>query len=247
MESSVNILESARQLYNLAIGNYRDHLLKVGHLIHDYVVAVLTETSQYSHSHPKRVGRNRNTALKTMAETLGCDDAKVRTMLCTSMAVALFNPKNAPLKDVRYTNLAQFRLLIHRRREGKSGMDVTPIEQEQWFIKPDLHEQGSKLFQMAVDGRITLSALKEKLRALARIAYADSLRERDDEDDEVPVESTMEDTRAHDWYRRCGPEALVNASVGDAADAIWELLQVTSSPRSVLQKLADRLRLNVAG
>lgn len=143
MDRASELLERARSVYAACLRQYRDGLLEVGRLLHEFVLA--------------RVGTGgpRKRAVLEAAEGLGIDGDRVRRLIATAMVVEYLGG-GLPL-GAGIGHHAIYRFFVFVERPDVRG--------EVWRAKPAFREAATGLFKRAaLEGWGQDMARKEAMR-----------------------------------------------------------------------------------
>jgi hypothetical protein len=240
MSDAAQILEQARELYRQGIANHRDCLLKVGELLHKFVLEKLRESEQSTYNVRIRLKQTREAFIHQAADSLQTDIQDIGRLIGASMVAELLAPPEG-LGAIPWATIHRFCRFVCRHRMSKGewvsfrvGIPVIPSQQETWMIKEGFEESAKELFARAV------SEVWAKPRAEAEVV-------RLFRDDGVPVHRGSRKDRkrtASSPVRRTTGQQFNSAraaSPGDVADMCMELIEAAAEPAAVIARLRGLL------
>lgn len=229
---SGDLLEQAKALYLSGVAAYRDALLDVGRLLHQFVLARLEEGDGLSEESRFKARLTRRAVVETAATALGVNRQRVNNLIVTAMAADLLG--GGIVGDMGIQAIYRFRVYV-RRRHGLRGVDAgrrngPPVsDMERWEIKPGFEKKAKAEFERAVTQGYT--QLDAKMAADKSGAAKPTMSRRKN-----PFRSDERAT-AVETVRKSAKQA----SPGDVADLCMEIIGATADPRATALALQARL------
>lgn len=161
MTDSKTILEQAAGIYLAAGKQYRDAMLQVGRLLHEYVLARLREGDLLNEAERREAGATRSRAVLDAARRLGVRAGRVNELIRTAMAEQLLG-EGRGAGDLSYASVRHFGVLVARRRHkevrrsraGKAARrpdQPEPSDREVWVAREIKHGDPKALFRKHVE------------------------------------------------------------------------------------------------
>lgn len=242
--TAAEILDEAAALWASSRKRYRDETLRVGRLLHDYVLAWLREAEALPQDVRNAKKLSREYATKTAADRLGVTGARINSTIHHAMIVVLLSNDGdcggLSLSAVRY-----FRVLVRRRRckltDARANPSderpdrIAPSGREVWEVLPRYAETGPELFRRAARESWKHDEVRSAVALLtAKSAKAAKASESSPRRDPSP-------TRIH------GPERVDLRSLArvaaprDLAEMIVSMISEADDPGGVLDLVVERL------
>jgi hypothetical protein len=224
------LLERARQLFHSAEAAYRDSLLQVGRILHEFVLAYLHESDGGVSK------RTRRQAIFTIMGRLGVSHNKVNYLISAAMVVELLS-EGGDIGGLGWNPIARFSRFIQRNRIGQDAYQMRKNgllpSAEEWVVKPKFDGAAQDLFRRAV---------RENLTTAAARAFVLQLDGRTDNGREARsrVRMTRERQEALDVLR----SMATAGNPRDVAEVIFEAVKESEDPRILaahLQQLVNAM------
>lgn len=164
------LLAGVKQVYRRVDGAYRDGMVRVGELLHEFVLAYLRQGDGRCDSYRSQQGISRRMAIQMAATALVVRPKLVRDWIAISQVKQLLAPEGQ-LGSLSYAALRGCRPLVMRcileRRHGTKAMSGSSAwvvsARETWLVKPP--EQATRqLFQQILTENWGYVQIKEALR-----------------------------------------------------------------------------------
>lgn len=164
LTSALEILEKAAAIYSQSRAEYRDGLLKVGAILHDFVLAHLREGDRLmdqpnGEKYRLEGGFTRRRAIHIAEERLRRKPGVIQNWISAAMVVDLLS-KDRAVGPLSYGAILLFSRFIQRRIAGIKHLNgkrvmpgrlgYKPSEGEQWMVRPQFDGRAQTLFQQAV-------------------------------------------------------------------------------------------------
>lgn len=150
-KSSKVLLDKVEQIYRAAVSNYRDEMLRVGQLLHDYILASAEEAGPLSFKGRLKVGACREFWTKAAATRLGASPDWINKAIRASAAVSLVLGDDPDLGSISYATVRVMGAVVvrpsgHIQRDPNYLADgeITFAEKETWEFHPALGEAKAK-------------------------------------------------------------------------------------------------------
>lgn len=234
-----SLLTKAAALYKRAEMDYRDNLLSVGRLLHEFVFTSLRATDGRWRQHRPVT---REGLMAEAAKKLDVRLHRVTELIIPAMTVDLLSGKGG-YGNLGIRSLLRFGVLIHRPQRGTETTQASLYET--WEIKPEYNESGPALFRRAVAECWSMERVEQEIektlgrevvrrpRVKACHEPKPALRSRaDDMDEEDHLFPTMEGILG----------ALARASPGDVANQCLKIVLANEDPWQVAQRLIVELQ-----
>jgi hypothetical protein len=238
-EQSLDLLARARQVYEQAELSYRECMLKTGQLLHEFILAKLSERGTAPPPRRSRHTWSREECIKLAASELGCDTDRVNVMIQTAMAFVLLG-EGADPGALPFGVLMAFGVFVERRKQWGEGCErpdrlagSSAEEYETWQIKPGMEERGKGLLRRAIAECWVQTKAYAECRPGTKPTGVHQSRKR--------AKASKEDLQC----RMPTPplaQMAAHASVGDVADMCLELIRAAEDPRAVAEKLLPELQ-----
>ena len=146
--SATTILDKAAQVWVASRTDYRDAMLRVGRLLHEYVLARLNEGARRMH------------ATREVAERLKIRVLQVNMLMCAEKAVELLGAGDAG--ELPWSGIKEFRITVQRDREKRGRRDRSP-GQESWVV---VVPEAAELFRRAASEGWDVLKIRHAVRTI---------------------------------------------------------------------------------
>jgi len=240
MDDCEKILDQAADLFRESSANYRDKILSVGRMIHEYILAKLERGRLVNEEKRLLTGCARNKIVSACANRLEITRARMNELIVDAMVVDLLGG-GLPLGNLSHGSIHRFRVFIRRlngekqlpgrSKPGKRAGDAVVSGREKWVIKEGFRETAPELFSLAVlEGWTQWEALK-RVKILFRGSEAT-----------IPIRKPPPGSSKHETQK---PQedlsqmkrASAKAGPGDVADMCMELISAAEDPLAVIARL----------
>jgi hypothetical protein len=246
--TSESLLAEADKLYRQASGQYRDGIICVGRLLHEFVIAYLIEGDSLPNHRRHKAKITRKTGVRLAAERLGVKPDRVHHLILIAMSADLLSD-GGNVGNLAAETIYRFRVFICRVGFGDAkGLSSTVREIsrcETWEVKPEFHDVAKKMFRRAVvEGWGQIKATDEIKKVFGsrpnprrrsnnyravKVADTDRADDIDEEDHNFP---TMEGVLG----------SLAKASPGDVSNECLKIVLASEEPWQVAQRLIAELQ-----
>ena len=231
------ILEEAKTLYQAGQQNWRDTRIRVGWLLHQYILSQMQELDGLTKLQ-LRGKPTRTKVIKSIAETLGTTRRRVSWMVATAMVVNLL-ADSGQIGGLCYNAILRFQVFIQRKGMPFGRKMATPITTyslvEEWQVKEKYAETGLALFRQAVAGDWTEEKVFAEVNRLFAGDSSYSHRGRT-----KPRQSGRKN-KTRDCKSFQESRAATVASPGDVVEMCLEIIETSADPRLVVRKLLPLL------
>ena len=235
-----DILERAANLYRAAAANYRDALLQVGQLLHEFILENLEIGQRMNKEERNRLGLNRGKLVLRCAIRLHTQVCNIHRYIMTAMVVKLLSD-GMELGSFGHDAIRRFSVFIRRQRCQRDDQPVT--DRERWVIREGFEESAKALFRRAVkEGWGEDRVSKEGRKCFPLADRATNRRGRPKTESPPPrLSLTDEDDCENDvpeggWMGQIKASAR-KASPGDVAELCMVLVRESRDPQGVLMRL----------
>lgn len=219
-DTADEILEQISKEWRAVLYRHRDESLKIGRLLHRYLMQGLQE----------KIARAK--LVKQAAARIAAGTSAIQRMVGAAMVVELL-AENRAVGTLPFETLRAFIMVIERQR-GTREERAAFTEREVWQIKPQF-PNARELFQAAVAERWECKKTWETLKDLAGKNHSPSVRLHKRKDrgsaDEPPARSVPQPV--HEAVRHCGPR--------DAAELLYATIMANDDPAAVARYLVPML------
>lgn len=233
MSPADELLERIDTLWAQTRTQYRDRMLRIGKMLHEYVLLRLKEGDLLGCVERARKGITRSCIVETLASRLNTGAPKINEVIRAAMGVELLS-KDGNIGDLSYSCFRYLYLIIerkyipreqiHRRVGNVTPGAIPPSSREQWRIRPGMEQKARALFAKAVEGSWKASKFLEEFRSL-----------RHPEKRKCYDWASFGSSDHFDWLR-----AARESSPRDVAEMITKMIEQSKSPDMV-----TRILLNV--
>lgn len=143
------LLDEAASLYTTTRLGYRDSMLRVGELLHQYLLESLNAGNL-----------SRETATANACAALDVTRGKVNELVRISQTVKLLGEPG----NLSYSALRAFRCYVHRRR----GKKLVGPQREVWQVRQGAHSKAKAFYSEAVTGNFTSKQVLARVRVSKR-------------------------------------------------------------------------------
>ncbi len=144
MKTSSSILEEAKKLYHSGRESYRDALLGVGRLFHEYILARLVEGEGHSNRQRRRsTAARRRLAVTDLLAGMNIRRGRYQILLGAAMVVdVLAEGDMRRLGNLGQVAISRFARFLHRGQEANNAA-------EDWTVKPGAEVKARELLARA--------------------------------------------------------------------------------------------------
>ncbi len=162
-----DLLETARSILSSAEASYRDALLRLGGVLHEFVVTFMLQGDQVPAV--RRDAFTREKAIRAAADGLRQPMPRISSLIATAMTVPLLSD-GGNVGALCWNAIQRFACLVRRRRPdrdigfrpGRNGLSLAASEE--WVVKEEFEGRAQEVFRRAVaDG---VSNTEAKARAI---------------------------------------------------------------------------------
>ncbi len=246
MSEQQDYLMQAEFVWKADVVRRRDVLLNVGELLHQHILAKLTEKNALGPHEQDHCGVTRNNLVKEAAERLGVGSNKINHFIAGSQVVALLATDG--IGDISFHQIIMFQWVICRGRGAHKRGRTCHHEYETWAIKPEC--TGAKeLFSRVVKEKLTY---KETWRLTTEMNPNAShwrgtgsgkkfITERE-KLEEYAAERADEEVKESQRLRINVPTAIKVCAPRDAAQMLYQELLSNHDPIATAHHLANLLQ-----
>ncbi len=220
--TAADFLARAKAVYSASIVNYRDALLETGRLLHEYVLAYLSEGGGACRDSRATMGITREKAVARAAAEFGVKPLRIRNLIIVSMTVSLIG-RDVDLGSLGHNALRYFGYFVRRGYVGRTGLDATSVEE--WFIREGFEEKAQALLRRAVAEGFTQD--KTRIECVRIFGGRKTAKPRRSIKTKKPFEQLA-----------C---AASKAAPRDVAEACVELVEKAEEPEAVVAHLRTML------
>jgi hypothetical protein len=159
------LLQEASSLFSVSRKDYRNAMLRVGGLLHRFILARVSEGKGMTNY--GRIGKNccRYRAVEEAAARLDVSKRRICELIHTNRMVELLG-NGDPVGNLSWHTLRLFNVFVQRPSVRQGDRDQT--KREQWVLRDKIGEKGRDLFLKAVSGEIRQIDLEKMVRELSR-------------------------------------------------------------------------------
>lgn len=234
MSKALEILASIKLTYRRAEATHRDELLRVGKLLHEFVLAYLREGDGKRERARLACAITRDTAIKIAAEEVGIPAKRVRILIAAAMTAELLAPEGGT-GELGHNAIYSFSRFV-RRRPGVRKEDREEVSgSETWEIKPDFQDRAALTFARAVKENWSQDRARLETMNLFRntLPSASHWKGEEDREEERPTLDLA--------------AIAPHASTGDLAESLFEIVRKAEDPLAVAERLLSMVRQEVKG
>lgn len=171
------MLEGIERAWLTSRANYRDSMLRIGRLLHEYILQGLQEGDQLGEDQRIEQGISRRRLVERAEERLKAPRGKVNELVCAAMGVELLWG-DKPLEGMSYSCLRYLYLVIERgrltkevvhRRKGevREGTRL-PSDRERWQVRKGMEKEARQIFRTAIREAWTSDRFRQALVELRK-------------------------------------------------------------------------------
>lgn len=155
--TSTDLLTRAVELWTSTRRQYRDGLLEVGQLLHEFILSRLIEGDGKNEAQRALIGSCRRRAVRDAAVTLSTSVYRINELVRVAAVVDLLS--DGDCGGLSYSAIREFQRVIRRVGKGKETRrnlrDSTweSSSRETWEVWPELAKEAPDLFRRSVDGK----------------------------------------------------------------------------------------------
>jgi hypothetical protein len=244
MSTANELLAKAKAVFQKGRANYRDALLEVGGLLHEFILARLKSGDQLGADRRRRAKIVRRLIVKEAAESLAVSYKKIHHLIWATQIARLLG--RGGLGELGHAAIGNFRRLIRRCSVGRRNYGKGRIsEAESFRVRAGFEESGVALFQQAVAENWGQKRAAEEVAAFLKAAGLPSARGRPKgTPDKKPRRPSSGKNYNPTGGQQNAPDrrsAAALASPGDVAEMCLELVQASADPWAVAQRLMGEL------
>lgn len=228
--SSDDILNRVEALWRSSNAAYRDALLEVGRLLHDFILVYLEEN--YDRTRKLNDGQGwRDVAVALCASRLNITARRVNHLVMAAMAVQLLS-ENGDVGNLPWDTIRRMGRLVCRNSLGGRPLrkGETPAIFENWSIKDEFKDTAKTHFQVAVRENWTIKQTRNLMLSLNDGEAKDNAAE-------YRSEKRRRRTETQEDAFKVLARLAQAASPKDAAELLFDLIRETESPQAIVSHL----------
>jgi len=148
-----DLLTQAEAIWRSAERNYRDSLLQVGRLLHEFIVEQLRCGDGVKKRQRLKAGFTREVAIKKCAAQLGIPTVKVMAMIRIAMTADLLGQDG--FGAMGWTHLHYLAAFVERVKLNKKGESTPLSATESWRIKPEYDGTAQDVFRRVREEKLS--------------------------------------------------------------------------------------------
>ena len=237
---SAELLEKASLLWANCRKQFRDGMLEVGRLLHQFIVARISEATSTEALRIQQ-GKTRKGATAAAAKKLGVEVPRINDLIVTAMAADLLS--GGELGNLSWSEVRCFRLTICRNRGGiarsKRDGGKPVIATETWLVRDGLEVSAPQLFHRVVEEGWKIDRVRKEIAKLVdplKVPSAPAVHHGPYQVEEVAAKVPVNLTAL---ARECGPK--------DLAGMIVEMVRNSLDPASVMALVEEMLAESPVG